>query len=577
MEFRITDGRGNSLAEAVSVTPVHTEGGVEIFALQSKTRRERIRLEWEEKMLDHYSVWHPTCGRNRGLPQWFHEQKTGACYYCGAPVLAAVRADGTVRCAVALADAVTQTELSYYVDDFTGQGNVVFTAELRNTGADYATQLRIDRREISLSRTLGDVWRWWAGTYQPAAALPEDAFAPLYSSWYNFHQTPEQGALTADLKLAAELGFKTVILDDGWQIEGAGTKDYRKSGDWRAAPDKFPDFGGFVRDVHALGQKLILWFSVPFVGYETEAYRRFKDKLLTETDGYIYAGTMDIRYPVVRRYLTDTYARYTAEYGIDGLKLDFIDSFRDSAENPAFCEGMDVSTVTEAADLLLRETVQAVTAVKPDFLFEYRQNYVGPAILRYANMLRVCDCAFDPVTNRIGAVDLRMMTENIAVHSDMLLWRPDEIAENCALQLLNILFAVPQISVRLADLPETQLRLLKAHLRYREANRRVLLRERIEASHPETGYSAVWADCAEEDRRVTVLYAERACTLCGRNEDVWNAAGGGDTVLLNPSHNENRYTVYDCFCEEQRQFTSSDAAVAVNVPPGGYVNIAPVK
>ncbi len=378
MEFRITDGCGNSLADAVIVTQICADDGVEVYALHSETPRERIRLEWEEKMLDHYSVWHPTCGRNRGLPQWFHAQKTGACYYCGAPVLATVSADGNIRCASALADAVTQTELGYYVDDFTGWGNVVFTAELRSTGPDYATELRIDRREISLSRALRDVWRWWGETYKPAAPLPDDAFAPLYSSWYNFHQTPEQGALTADLKLAAELGFRTVILDDGWQIEGAGTKDYRRSGDWRVAPDKFPDFKGFVRDVHALGEKLILWFSVPFVGYETEAYRRFKDKLLTQTDGYIYAGTLDIRYPEVRRYLTDTYARYTAEYGIDGLKLDFIDSFRDSAENPVFCEGMDIPTVTEAADLLLRETVQAVTAIKPDFCLNTGRITLGP-------------------------------------------------------------------------------------------------------------------------------------------------------------------------------------------------------
>ena len=572
MRFEITCGEDGRPCGDVRVNPVFAEGQTREYELAVDGAQKKVRVAFRMPMRDHVSVWHPTCGRGRGLPQWFHPQKTEACFYRGAPVLATLRADGTAHCVVSLSDTEAETALGYYVDDFNETDEVVFFTELNNVPAGYRVSLRIDTSAVPLPEALGRVWNAWNDGQKRFAGLPDTAFAPLYSTWYSFHQCPRQEVLTRELALAAEAGFRTVILDDGWQIAGAGTKDYRKSGDWQPAPDKFPDFKGFVRDVHSFGQKLILWFAVPFAGFETEAYRRFRNRLLFEQEGFIYAGTLDVRYKEVRDFLTQTYTRFIDEYDIDGLKLDFIDNFTSQAA-PPYTEEMDAKTVTEGVRKLLAEVCAAACSRKPDFLFEYRQFYVGPGVMRCANMLRVCDCAFDAVTNRIGAVDLRMLTRGVAVHADMLLWSPKESVQNCALQLMNILFAVPQISVRLTEIPPEQLRLLRAHLAYRQQNEGLLTRGELCVSHPETGYAAVTAKDEAAGRAVTVLYTQTAYTWSGVDEDIWNAAGKEPIALLNPAQTDLRVTVYDCFGTEMQRFTSSAAALALAVPPGGHARI----
>ncbi len=570
MRFTVTDGEKEISSAAVLPLP-GPQCGEELYKIKVNADTLRLRIAWTEPMRGHIAVWTPDCGRNRGLPQWFHAQKTDACLFRGAPVLATVRADGCTHRVVSLDDTAVHSTLGYYVDDFSERDTVVFFAELVGVGAGYETVLRIDKKCAPLAQALGEVWRRWNAGIEKAVTLPDDAFAPLYSTWYAFHQDPKQDELTEELRTASQLGFRTVILDDGWQIAGGGTKDYLKSGDWTPAPDKFPDFKGFVRDAHAFGLKLLLWFAVPFAGFETEAYRRFHNKLLRREAGFINAGTLDIRYPDVRAYLVGTYLRFIRDYDIDGLKLDFLDNFRENEDTPAYNEEMDIPTVCGAVRKLLEEICAAAVKEKPDFLFEYRQYYVGPEILRYGNLLRVCDCAFDAVTNRIGAVDLRMMTRSVAVHSDMLYWSPEETAENCALQLLNVMFSVPQISVRLTAAGEEQRRLIGAFLAYYGENREILTRGELCVKHPETGYSAVSAQNA--DRRITVLYSESVSRFGGKNEDVWNASGDPGTVILNEDRVRLRVRVYDCFGKLLQNFVSGDAAIPVPVPAGGYLNM----
>ena len=571
--FEITDGTGRDLSAAVAVDPVPSSDGAALYRITVSSPQTKLRIAWREPMQGHISVWHPTCGRNRGLPQWFHAQKTDACFYRGAPVLATLRADGRTHCTAALSDCVVASVLGYCVDDFSETDTVVFFAELHGTPENYTALLRIDKTPVPLPEALETVWRWWNEGKKRFAPLPDEAFAPLYSSWYSFHQTPDQAALTEELQEAAKLGFRTAILDDGWQIEGEGTKDYLKSGDWTPAPDKFPDFKGFVRDVHACGIKLILWFAVPFAGFETKAFQRFRDRLLYKEEGYINAGTLDVRYPEVREYIVGTYLRFIDDYDIDGLKLDFIDNFRETPDTPPHNGLMDAETVTEGVRKLLREICGAAVRRKPDFLFEFRQFYVGPEILHYANMLRVCDCAFDAVTNRIGMADLRMLTSDVAVHSDMLLWSPEETAENCALQLLNVMFAAVQISVRLKNASEEQKRLIKAHLAYREENRDLLLKSRLNVRHPEENYTALWTESENKRRRITVLYAGYVIVADCPEEDVFNATAFKTAVIANDAGKTLDITVFNCFLEPVRQFFSADAAVKVNVPAGGMIRI----
>ena len=128
---------------------------------------------------------------------------------------------------------------------------------------------------------------------------------------------------------------------------------------WEPAADKFPDFSQHVKNVQDMGLKYLMWFSVPYVGKMSRAWELFKDKLLYWNE-FQQAGILDIRYPKVREYLKGIYGKAVKEWGIDGLKLDFIDEFYLHPDSPSFSEGMDYADVQEALDVLLTEVMRCV-------------------------------------------------------------------------------------------------------------------------------------------------------------------------------------------------------------------------
>ncbi len=126
---------------------------------------------------------------------------------------------------------------------------------------------------------------------------------------------------------------------------------------------------------------------------------------------------LDPRYPDVREFLISVYENAVSNWGIDGLKLDFIDSFENKDGVPAK-DGMDIPVLHTAVDKLMTDISTRLCGLKNDILIEFRQNYVGPNMRKYGNMLRVADCPADGLTNRVGCLDLRLTSGNTAVHSD---------------------------------------------------------------------------------------------------------------------------------------------------------------
>ena len=181
--------------------------------------------------------------------------------------------------------------------------------------------------------------------------------------------------------------------------------------------------------------KLMLWYSVPFVGEYSKAIERFRGKTLSCHNN---AYTFDPRYPEVREYLVSIYVKALKDWNLDGFKLDFIDSFRMAPSTPAYKDGMDYSVLEDAVRALMIEVRDALTAIKPEILIEFRQSYIGPVMREFGNMLRVGDCPNTTSTNRIGMVDLRLTSGDTAVHSDMLMWHSDDRVENAVMQITQL-------------------------------------------------------------------------------------------------------------------------------------------
>ena len=186
----------------------------------------------------------------------------------------------------------------------------------------------------------------------------------MYSTWYNFHQSVESGELLRELALAKPMGMGVIIVDDGWQTLDT-KRGYAFTGDWE--PERMPNMRAFVDSAHALGVKVMLWYAVPFVGKNSKAAARFKDRTL-RVDERLGTYVVDPRYPEVRQYLIDTYTHAIRDWGIDGFKLDFIEQFAANASTVLTAEnGRDfASSKNEATDRMMTDVMSALRGMKPD-------------------------------------------------------------------------------------------------------------------------------------------------------------------------------------------------------------------
>ncbi len=364
--------------------------------------------------------------------------------------------------------------------------------------AAYESVLRLDARPLPYHACLADCAAWWAAQpgYAPAP-VPEPARLPVYSSWYAFHQRLTPGGLEAQCRLARRYGFASVIVDDGWQTED-NQRGYAWCGDWQPAAGKLPDFTAHIRRVQEIGLKYLLWFSAAYVGVRSRAWSRFQDMVLDPGGGREW-HVLDPRFPQVREHLIGTWERCVREYGIDGLKLDFIDMFAPAGSAPEGAEGgRDFRSVTEAVDFLLQEATRRLRAVKSDLLVEFRQAYVGPRMRSFANVLRSFDAPADFASNRIHVLDIRLLSGGTPAHADMVMWHPDEPVESAAMQLLHTLFAVPQVSVLLDRLPADHRAMLRFLLGFWREQRDLLLDGELEPAGPEQFYPVVCARTREK-------------------------------------------------------------------------------
>ena len=471
-------------------------------------------------------------------PDWGGADWTALAY--GMPLWVFFNGNDEARFAVAASECVRQVKFRGGVREEGSRLRLVlgyFTTPEAPISR-YETRIRFDARKRLFADAVRENADWIVRAGGCAPCLPPAAaFEPLYSSWYNFHQDVFGRDIEEECALAVKLGMKTLILDDGWQTDDTN-RGYAFCGDWRVSPRRFPDMAAHVKRVQALGMKYMMWYSVPYVGVKSGNHARFKGKYLREGEGTKGASVLDPRFPEVRRFLVDTYVKALRDWDIDGFKLDFIDSFRIRTEcgeeDPAVAEnyaGRDEKSIPVAVDRLLGEVKAALTAIKPDILVEFRQNYIGPAIRQYGNMLRVADCPGNPRANRVAIANLRLVSGRTAVHSDMLEWNFGESPEDAARFVVNSIFGVVQYSVMLRKAPPEHLAVLEKWIRFSREHRETLLHGKLTPHHPELQYPVVEAESASE--RIIGLYDDgRVLDVAdGRRTFVMNATGKGVFVV----------------------------------------------
>ena len=462
-------------------------------------------------------------------------------------------------------------------EDISVKDRFSFFRGVKDACTAYEVRIRVDRRDVFWSAAVEDAVKWISRVAKvgPPMPAPAAAFKPLYSTWYNHHHDIDAEKVERELRIAADLGMETVILDAGWEADDAQADGLSSCGDWAVSKKRFPDMAAHVKRVHDLGLKYMVWFSVPFAGKDTEARRRFAGKFLYAF-GKKETAVFDPRFPEVREYLIATYERCLREWDLDGFKLDFVDQIEtrdkpDPAEAEKFA-GRDCRTIPEGVEKLMTAVAARLRAIKPDVLIEFRSAYVGPVMQACGNMMRVADCPAQLAANRVGTVNLRLVCPHSAVHADMIKWNDGDTPEQAARYVLSSIFGVVQYSVVLEKLSPRHAQMLRHWIGFTKQHENALLHGAIVPHHAERDYSVVEGVSADERIVLASNAGELVEIAMDRPSYVLNNTGADEILIRLDAEGEAK--VFDTYGRFVRKVRLSRGLNGLAVPASGLVELS---
>ena len=574
MNIDIFDFRKNDNIK-FDITAKKSKGDVTFYTFTFEWNEEAadsngaIEFSWSIPQNGLLYTWTQNCVLDRFLPTDYSVLKYSMLSY-NSPCTVLFNGKSEHKYSWALDECSKLVFFRTGVREYDGKVYVYIKIPLKQFAKQYSTvmMLRIDAETKSFSKGLEDISKWWECVLkEPTLIVPDFAKEPLYSFWYSYHREFNAEIVEKACKDAAKLGFKVMILDDGWQTDNMGWEGYEICGDWQVGTKKIPDMEKHVNNVHNLGMKYILWFSVPFIGRSSKSFSKSKSMILR-----YYAkdvGLLDPRYKEVREYLISIYKKAVAEWNVDGLKLDFIDRWRDDHEdNLPYNDKMDIFALQDAVDRLMSDIVTELKKIKPDIMLEFRQGYIGPNMRRFGNMFRVTDCPDDYIKNRVGVLDLRQIMGNSAVHSDMLMWHIDETPELVSVQIINILFGVMQYSARIDKLSDDAIKVSKFWLDFMSEHKNLLLESKLTAYEPQLLYT--WAKSSNENECAVAVYSVDKCVIPDEKSKIFIANGSESERVFAELKGDYYLEILNCMGEKITKDIQLGKGVNVlNIPIGG--------
>ncbi|MEU9130028.1 glycoside hydrolase family 36 protein [Kitasatospora sp. NPDC048540] len=524
----------------------------------------RLRVEWRLPCTGASAYWTPDTGHRWLPPSWNRPRE--ASLPKGAPVGSLVGAGDRALCTFAVGEPVLPVSI--------GEGAVEETGEFSFWTEHQGTELRLllDLSGRHFADTVRAAAAWWAAEL-PTAPVPDAAFEPVFCTWYTLHLAMTAADVERLAALAAPLGFRSLIVDDGWQTD-EDSRSYATTGDWRPAPAGFPDFAGHVRRVRALGLNYLLWHALPFAGERSAAAGTLAAHSLAHL-AKLQTHVLDPRSATVRAHQVERLAAAVEQHGVDGLKIDFIDTFA-RAEAATGSPEADCDTVAEGVHRLLTDLDTRLRATRPEVLVEHRQDYTGPGLWPFATMVRATDCPHNATENRTRTADLRLTAGPLAVHADPLTWHPDESPEQIAVLFQSVLFATPQVSVDLAAQRPEQLAVVRFWLSVMREHTGVLQRGELRPHRPELGYPLI--EARHDGTLAFGRYAPLPAVVTGEWHTLLLANADPDPqvrLVLDGPPGPLTLQVRDCtgavLSEEAR--TPDGPELVVRVPTGGLLTV----
>ena len=291
---------------------------------------------------------------------------------------------------------------------------------------------------------------------------PEHAWMPVYCTWYAVHAAVEKQWLEEHVDTATAMGFGTFIVDDGWCFDDMRRVTpqtignwYERIGDWQVSKKQLPDFKAHVERAQALGLKYLLWVSPFMIGMKSKFRTKNQcDYLTDEHEGYqIFDPVNEATVTQSMKYILNT----VNDYGLDGLKIDFVDAVPQSLKKP--CGRAVFNYMSTLLDTIKKDN--------PNALFEFRQRYTTPLMLDQATQFRAGDVPFDFIENLHRIAQIRICVgDKVPVHADPVYWNPNESTINVARHMICSLAGVPMVSMDLNKLPVKQRAIIEYWLKF---------------------------------------------------------------------------------------------------------------
>lgn len=571
MDFKITGGNKNA---SIKITE-KTEGTLHFLfvnmTLPQAEIPEKFSIRWKHSVKDCAFTWNPGMMDIHGLYFEWGKKTINSRLASWMPLQQLISRNGKNKLTIAVSDVDNPIELGTGVceEDATIECEITFFTVPTAPRTEYSAVIRLDTESVEYYDSIYNVLNWWENEcgYEPAF-VPESAKDPVDSLWYSFHQELDKEKIIKECELSSQLGMKTVIIDDGWQTDD-NNRGYAFCGDWAVSPKKMGDMKTLIENIHKTGMKVMLWYSVPFVGIHSKKYEEFKNMFLDKSGDEKTFFALDPRYKKVRDYLVSIYEKAVKEWSLDGLKLDFIDSFYLKGKSLEHDTARDYQSLEDAIHALMSEVKKRLTEINPEILIEFRQSYVGPSIRKYGNMLRVGDCPCDILKNRFNIVNLRYTSGKTAVHSDMIMWNTEDTVENAALQFTSILYGVPQISMLIDKLPPDHYEMLKFYISFWKEWKTVLLDGKLTATNPECEYSLVCSHL--DDTEIYTAYTDTVIPVTTEKTIAVNASAYNSLIIKN-ALNKN-YRVLNCMGKEIANGMLSADLQEIDVPTAGIIFI----
>ncbi len=446
-------------------------------------------------LVDVHEIWFNSLTpgpEKRNLP-WVMEAVSGA--QKNFPFVTVFNTAGINRGAFATTNLQDDTLIRFEVNQETGTYDISCTIALCDASEKF--DITLDCRNIDWQNALSD---WRNSLALPPYSYPAATQNPVYCTWYAVHGAVTQDFVEKSCPIAKELGFTTLIVDDGWCYDDMKrvspqtiTDWYEMIGDWNVSEKKFPSFKEHVKKIQALGMKYMVWVAPHLWGFKSALYNNNPGMTINNPiEGYDKMNVNKADFtPLVGKL-----RKLAKDNGLDGLKIDFIDIVPPDVNAPN----------GRATEKLVKELTDGLKNDNPEALIEFRQSYATPVMLKYGTQFRAGDVPFNWISNFGRIVELRLAIGNLGpVHADPAYWPFGETAENVARHMMAMLAGVPMLSMDLTRLTDTEKRIIRYYIDMYNAHRELI-------NHGEWRFIFGWSDIeaaiVENDTERLVIIAD---------------------------------------------------------------------